>query len=414
MREVDAFKAKWRALDAEKPGERELLARMEELRAISLRFLEPDFTVFLVKDTLHKALEGLWGSLKLAPLGFADLVGSLDGNRTIEMSREWVELVAALRGEPRRDEFLARLATKDARDLLGTEARTLWERFLERNGHNRTSWDIAVPCWSDAPEQLAPLLAASIAGASAARGTKDRQIAAAQKLRTALGEAGLGDATGRVESAVALLRDFMRMDEELHFLTGHLLEPSRKLVLAAGSWLAGEGLLARADDAFFMELGELKGALRAPRATLRFLAERRRAEFERACKSEPPFEYPVDELPLSVDSRPRLASDRSLLGKAMSGGVGEGIVVIAEHLGGVGKLERGSVLVTTAPNPAFVPLYPLLGGIVSATGGMLSHGFVAAREFGLPAVSGIADATTRLKVGTRVRVDGERGVVEIL
>ncbi|MBI3557178.1 MAG: hypothetical protein HY074_13015 [Deltaproteobacteria bacterium] len=411
--ELEAFKVKWMRLGSERPSAAVLLERMEELRAISLRFLEPDFTVFIVKDALHRALEGVWLRLGRPALGFVDLLSCFNENRTLGMSREWVELTRLLARDQGSSEFIKGLTVGmlDAHACLAPETREKWKIFLERNGHNRTSWDIAVPCWNDSPAALAPLLASSLQGVRNAKGVVELQKSSTAELFATLRAAGLMASCSRVADALERLRDFMRMDEELHFLTGLLLEPSRRLVLAAGSELVGLRLLEKPEDAFFLELAELKAALRAPKASLKFLAQRRRAEFERAWKNQAPLEFPPEKTPL-VPTQPQ--GNFQHLGVAVSSGVVEGVVVIAEHLEAVGQLQPGSVLVTTAPNPAFVPLYPLLGAIVSVTGGILSHGFVAAREFGLPAVSGIADATTTFRNGMRVRVDGGRGVVEVL
>ena len=78
------------------------------------------------------------------------------------------------------------------------------------------------------------------------------------------------------------------------------------------------------------------------------------------------------------------------------------------------KIEQGDVLVTTGTNPAFSVLLPRLAAIVTDHGGALSHAAIIAREFGLPAIVGCGDATQRLRDGQRVRVDAERGTVELL
>ena len=98
----------------------------------------------------------------------------------------------------------------------------------------------------------------------------------------------------------------------------------------------------------------------------------------------------------------------------MSPGVVTGCAVVAEHLDQVRDIEAGLILITTSPNPALTPLYPLLGGLVSATGSSLSHGFVSAREYALPAVAGISRVTEKIPHGPEVRVDGTTGRVEVI
>ena len=78
------------------------------------------------------------------------------------------------------------------------------------------------------------------------------------------------------------------------------------------------------------------------------------------------------------------------------------------------NLRAGDVLVTRQTDPGWGPVFPLISGLVVERGGMLSHGAIIAREFGIPSVVGVRDATRRISHGSVVRVDGNRGTVEIL
>jgi pyruvate,water dikinase len=78
------------------------------------------------------------------------------------------------------------------------------------------------------------------------------------------------------------------------------------------------------------------------------------------------------------------------------------------------RLTPGAVLVTRQTDPGWGPIFPLVSGLVIERGGMLSHGAIIAREFGIPSVVGVKDATRVIAHGTRIRVDGDRGVVQIV
>ena len=100
----------------------------------------------------------------------------------------------------------------------------------------------------------------------------------------------------------------------------------------------------------------------------------------------------------------------ALLGTAASAGVREGVVrVILDPRGA--KLEPGEVLVAPSTDPGWTPLFLSAGALVMELGGVMSHGSVVAREYGIPAVVGVVGATRLLKTGQRVRVDGEGGQV---
>jgi pyruvate,water dikinase len=96
-----------------------------------------------------------------------------------------------------------------------------------------------------------------------------------------------------------------------------------------------------------------------------------------------------------------------------SPGVASGRVRVIESPDDMASFVSGEVLVTPTPNPAWTPMYALASALVTSTGGILSHGLVSAREYHLPAVIGIADATRKLANGQHIVVDGDRGTVSI-
>jgi pyruvate,water dikinase len=402
MEAILKFKPKWANRKKIEAGE--ILERMEELKILSLKMLEPDFAIFLIKDRLHHALQDLWKALGKSELGFVESVKVENENRTLQMKQQWSGLMGILNRDPGKEAFLAKLkkGESEPEKPLTESARLAWLGFLVENGHCRTSWDIALPSWGDSPETLAPLIASSLQKplypAAPERETPERLLI----------EAGFSHELNAIKRSLKRLSEFIRIDEELHFLTGHLLQPSRALVLQASEVLRGKGLLKIESDVFFLKLNELKRALAFPDLNLSFLAARRRSGFERACENPGPFEIP----PEAAKNIPPRKDAKNIVGQPMSRGQATGKVRFVEHLGEASNMERGSILVTTAPNPSFVPLYSVIGGILTQTGGLLSHGFVAARELGVPAVSGIP--SFQLKEGMKVRIDGVTGLVEIL
>ena len=77
------------------------------------------------------------------------------------------------------------------------------------------------------------------------------------------------------------------------------------------------------------------------------------------------------------------------------------------------RLSAGDILVTRQTDPGWAPIFPLVSGLVIERGGMLSHGAIIAREFGIPSVVGVKDATRRIAHGSRITVDGNRGLVHL-
>jgi pyruvate,water dikinase len=101
-------------------------------------------------------------------------------------------------------------------------------------------------------------------------------------------------------------------------------------------------------------------------------------------------------------------------GFAASNGVVEGPACVIKSVEEIGRLQQGDILVCQITNPTWAPIFQKIAAAVSDIGGSMSHAAIVAREFGLPAVVGTGNATSRIKNGQRLRVDGGRGVVTIL
>ena len=107
-------------------------------------------------------------------------------------------------------------------------------------------------------------------------------------------------------------------------------------------------------------------------------------------------------------------NDRELKGFAACSGVVEGTARVVKSVAEIGRIQQGDILVCQVTNPTWSPIFQKISAAVSDIGGSMSHMAIVAREYGLPAVVGTGSATTKIKDGQRIRVDGGRGVVTIL
>jgi pyruvate,water dikinase len=210
-----------------------------------------------------------------------------------------------------------------------------------------------------------------------------------------------------------------------------------------GGLLAAHGFFPDAEDVFHLTHYELKTAIidlmsswsngsppRGPEHWPPLVAERRAAIAEWAKHDTPPALGPVPDViddPAivmlwgitreSLDTWLQASSDADsseIRGFAASAGVVEGTARIVKSVEEIGKLRQGDILVCQVTNPTWAPVFQKISGAVSDIGGSMSHAAIVAREFGLPAVVGTGTATSRIKDGQRIRVDGGRGVVTLL
>lgn len=195
------------------------------------------------------------------------------------------------------------------------------------------------------------------------------------------------------------------------------LQATREVLRGYGRRLAAEGAFAHADDIWMLEREEVRNALVGSLESLQSLVDRRRDELERGRAIGP--EAFLGDPPAPGERHAILESFYGRRGSGFAGtpasrGSAEGIARIVRDPGDFARIESGEVLVTTTTTPAWTPLFPSLAALVTETGGILSHAAVVAREYRLPAVVGVPDATHLIPDGSRVRVDGDEGTVALL
>jgi pyruvate,water dikinase len=172
--------------------------------------------------------------------------------------------------------------------------------------------------------------------------------------------------------------------------------------------------LERAGDVFFVPLETLKCFAQGETAELKSIVAANRDDYERECarKQMPRILLSTGEA-FYEGVRDAAAGENALVGDGVSPGIVEGQVRVVLDPRGT-RLEPGEILVCPATDPGWTPLFLTAGGLVMEIGGMMTHGSIVAREYGIPAVVGVHQATTRLQTGQRVRVDGNNGRVELL
>ena len=175
--------------------------------------------------------------------------------------------------------------------------------------------------------------------------------------------------------------------------------------------LAAKGELREPGDLYYLDLEELQSLLRTGKA-YRSKIERRRGEYRRFARLTPPrLMFSDGEVP-EPDRRDGLPAG-ALTGLGVSAGIVEGRARGVRSLGEA-IMEKGDILVTAFTDPSWTPVFVSISGLVTEVGGMMTHGAVITREYGLPAVVGVADATRLIHDGDRIRLDGEMGFVQIL
>lgn len=210
-------------------------------------------------------------------------------------------------------------------------------------------------------------------------------------------------------------RQLMGLRENPKFFAVRMMWVLHRELKRTGQEFVEAGELNAADDLFFLTTPELKAMAAREKKDWRSLVGERRMAFDRELKRK--------QLPRMLLSDGRAffegmsgsgnGDNKSITGSPVSPGFIEGFVRVVRDPGKAG-LQPGEIMVCPGTDPSWTPLFLIAGGLVMEVGGMMTHGAVVAREYGIPAVVGVHQATTRLVTGMRIRLDGSSGEILIL
>ncbi|ATO12552.1 phosphoenolpyruvate synthase [Micromonospora sp. WMMA2032] len=356
-------------------------------------------------DTLTLSAPGnVTSEMGLALLDVADVI------------RPHPEVVAFLRGVDGDDDFLDELPGLPG----GTEAREAIGAYLDRYGMRCVGEiDITRPRWSERPATLVPLIldhVRNFAPGEAARRFEQGRQAADRKAREVLtrlrarpdGEARADETRRMIDRVRTFIgyREYPKYD----IVSRYFLY--KQALTAEADRLVRDGVLTDPEDVFFLTLAEFRDVVRTHRIDGRLVRERRDAyRWHRTLT--PPRVLTSDGEALTGAYRRDDVPAGALVGLPVSHGTVEGRARVVLDLARA-ELEPGDILVTTHTDPSWTPLFVAVAGLVTEVGGQMTHGAVIAREYGLPAVVNVPDATRLIRDGQRIRVHGSGGYVELL
>jgi pyruvate,water dikinase len=296
-----------------------------------------------------------------------------------------------------------------------------WQQFLQQYGKRGPSEiDISRPRWRDEPDSVLRMVAGSLGYAEAgAHRAHHRQMvaegeAAGARLVTAVNHGPFGPLKARVvRRLVRAGRNLASLREHPKFLLTQLLGLVRQAILEAAHMLCDQNRLDNPQDVWYLTLPDLIATLENEADDLRPLIAGRRAAMVRYRKLSPPRIITSDgEMPVAQHSRDGIPAG-ALAGTPVSAGVVEGIArVVLDPT--KETLNPGEILVAPFTDPGWTPLFINAAGLVMEVGGLMTHGSVVAREYGIPAVVAVSEATKRIQTGQCLRLHGDGGYVEIL
>lgn len=350
---------------------------------------------------------------------------SVPNNVTSAMGLALLDVADALRPYPAVIAYLQQGKEANFWDGLlqvdgGQAARHAIEGFLDQYGMRCAGEiDITKARWREQPMTLVPLILSNIKnfapGESKRKFEQGRQEALekAQALLERL--ASLPDGQQKVTETkhnIDLLRHFIGYREYPKYGMVSRYFVYKQALLKEAAQLVQANVLQEKADSYYLTFEELREVVRTHQLDTQ-LINRRKDEYKHYEKLTPPRVITSDgEIIRGAYKRENLPTG-ALVGLAVSAGVIEGRARVILNMADA-DLEEGDILVTRFTDPSWTPLFVAIKGLVTEVGGLMTHGAVIAREYGLPAVVGVENATTLIKDGQRLRVNGTDGYVEIL
>jgi rifampicin phosphotransferase len=370
------------------------------------------------EDTIRKACSRVGFSFDR--LVYTNLAA---GRRSVSSQQAFdlVALANVARREPQSSAYLraddgAFTGFREA--LAGTSFLAAFEQFLATYGHRgRYESDWSLPRMRENPANVLFVIREQLSA-------KPQDIAALEQRQSAEAAAAWREFEARltrwqqwtllprVRKVLAQLKQQYLWREEVRSDLTRVLAAIRPYHLVLAARFAERGWIDRSDDYFLLLLDEVQEACLDPdhRPDLRAIAAGRAAQRAAERDLKLPLFMRESELPSLMAQSAGPGGD-VLKGLCVSPGRVEGEVVVMRDPSEFAAMKRGAILVAPATDPAWTPLFTLASGVVVEVGGMLSHASTIAREYGLPALANVKDATAVLKTGDRVLLDASGGIV---
>lgn len=358
------------------------------------------------------------------------LTQSVANNITSEMGLALLDVADAIRPYPEVIDYLSRSVATKKDDFLdelahqvangGPETRDIINAYLKKYGMRCAGEiDITKTRWAEKPITLVPIILNNIKnfepGAGNRRFEKGLQEALKkeEELLDRLKQLPDGEQkANETKRMIGLVRNFSGYREYPKYGIVNRYFVYKQALLKEAERLVQISVIHEKEDIYYLSFEELRESVRTNKLDYQIISKRKE-EYKLYQKLTPPRVFTSDgEVITGKYNRKNIPPD-AIAGLAVSSGVIEGRARVILNMEEA-DLEEGDILVTAFTDPSWTPLFVSIKGLVTEVGGLMTHGAVIAREYGLPAVVGIENAVKLIKDGQRIRVNGTDGYVEIL
>lgn len=362
----------------------------------------------------------------LGEKGAVDVLSqSVDNNITSEMGLELLDVADAVRNYQAVIKYFHHASDESFfEDLAGLEGgetvRQAIQAYLAKYGMRCSAEiDITRPRWSEQPTTLIPMILGNIRnfepGAhriKVEQGLKEAKQKEEEILSRLEQLPGGKRKAKKTKKKISIMRNVIGYREYPKYTGIQRFYIYKQALLKEGEKLVQKGVIQKKEDIYYLTFEELREAVKTKRLDYAIIT-RRKAEYEFYERLTPPRLMTSEGEVIMGEYDTGSIPKGALPGTPVSTGVIEGrarvVLKLEEAI-----VEEGDILVTKFTDPGWTPLFVSIKGLVTEVGGMMTHGAVIAREYGLPAVVGVDDATRLIRDGQQIRINGSEGYVEIL
>ncbi|RAR43827.1 phosphoenolpyruvate synthase [Paenibacillus sp. MDMC362] len=364
---------------------------------------------------------------------------SVPHNITSEMGLALLDVADAIRPHPKVIDYLQHVKDDNFLDELvkldgGQESHDAILDFLHKYGMRCAGEiDIARTRWSEKPITLVPLILGNIkifepneSGRKFEQGQQEA-LKKEKELLDRLKQLPDGEQKAKeTKRMIDLVRNFMGYREYPKYGMVNRYFMYKKALLKEAERLVQAGVIHDKEDIYYLTFEELHEVVRTnnldnpgsmveqqAKLATRQMISKRKDEYKVYEKLTPPRVITSDGEIIAGEYKRENIPAEAIVGLSVSSGIIEGRARVILNIEDA-ELKDGDILVTSFTDPSWTPLFVSIKGLVTEVGGLMTHGAVIAREYGLPAVVGVENATKRIKDGQRIRVHGTEGYIEIL
>lgn len=350
---------------------------------------------------------------------------SVPNNITSEMGLALLDVADAIRPYPEVVSYLQQVKEDNFLDELvkyngGQEVQNVIYAFLDKYGMRCAGEiDITKTRWSEKPITLVPLILSNVKnfepGAGKLKFEQGRREALKKELEISDRLAQLPDGEQKVKETkqkIELVRNFIGYREYPKYIMVNRYFVYKQALLKEAQKLADSQVIHDKEDIYYLSFEELREVVITNKLEYRAITKRK-DEYKLYQKLTPPRVITSDGEIITGRYKCENLPAGAIAGLAVSSGIIEGRARVILKMDDA-DLEEGDILVTAFTDPSWTPLFVSIKGLVTEVGGLMTHGAVIAREYGLPAVVGVENATRLVKDGQRIRVNGMDGYIEVL